>query len=144
LDHEATAAQGCSFCAIINRKVHTPKIWEDHEFLAFLDCNPVNSGHTLIIPKRHVEYVFAMEDKLYLRMFKIAKELSNPIKNAMHSKRIGIVVEGFGVPHAHIHLVPINKGHELSPSRARTATKRELEQVAEKIKQQIERAHVKT
>jgi histidine triad (HIT) family protein len=129
--------ENCVFCKISKSELPSEKIWEDENFFAFLDLNPVNPGHILLIPKKHTDYLFDIEDPLYSKLFKVAKKLAKPLKQAMQSKRIGIAVEGFGVPHAHVHLIPINKGFELDPNRAKKAMPKELKDVANKIKQFI-------
>jgi histidine triad (HIT) family protein len=127
----------CIFCKIIAGEIPGTKIWEDEDFLAFLDINPMNPGHTLLIPKRHQEYLFEVEEPLYSKIFDAAKKLSGPIKRAMGAKRIGVVVEGFLVPHVHIHLVPLHSGGELSFGRSKKATPEELQETAEKIKNEM-------
>src|SRR5688572_30307020 len=107
----------CIFCSIINNEAPSYKIWEDQNFCAFLDINPVNTGHTLLIPKAHIEYIFDMDELLYSKIFQVAKFLSKPINDAMQSRRIGVAIEGFGVPHVHIHLVPINRLSDLDPNK---------------------------
>ncbi|MEW6748903.1 MAG: HIT family protein [Candidatus Micrarchaeota archaeon] len=126
----------CIFCKIANGGIPSSKIWEDERHIAFLDINPVNPGHTLIIPKKHVDSVFDMDEKAYSDLFLAAKRLSGPLKEAMAAKRIGVIIEGFLVPHAHIHLVPINSGSELY-ERAKKAAPEELSSVAERIRRQI-------
>ena len=123
----------CVFCKIKNGELPSHKIYEDDNFLAFLDVNPINPGHLLLIPKKHVDYVFDLQEPLYSEMFKVAKKISKNLKKVMKAKRIGIAVEGFAVPHVHIHLVPINHENELDPHRAKEATPEELYKVAKKI-----------
>jgi histidine triad (HIT) family protein len=106
----AQIVEDCVFCRIVAGKESAYKLWEDKDFYAFLDHKPINPGHTLLIPKKHFEYVFDLEDRLYTKIFKRAKFLAKPLKAAMASQRVGILVEGFGVDHMHIHLIPINKG----------------------------------
>ena len=108
----------CIFCKIIEKEIPAHVVWEDEYFLVFLDVNPVNPGHLLIIPKIHIESVFDLPDEQYKNIFEAAKALSTPLQNAMQSKKIGIAVEGFGVPHAHVHLVPLHNPNELNPERA--------------------------
>ncbi len=127
----------CIFCKIISGKIDSAKIYEDDKFFAFLDMKPVNPGHVLVVPKKHIDNIFDIEEPLYSELFQTAKKLSQPIKNVMESRRIGISVEGFGVPHAHIHLIPINRGYELDPNRAKPATPEELDEIAERIKEEI-------
>ena len=134
--------KGCSFCAIRDGRVYAHKLWENRKFLAFLDINPVNPGHTLLIPKKHVEYVFDMDNELYSGIFKVAKSLSTPIAKAIRSKRIGIAIEGFAVPHVHIHMVPVKRCNELDPNRAKKATMKELDQVARRIRKEIKKTRV--
>ena len=116
------------------------KVYEDEKFFAFLDIRPLNPGHTLLLPKEHVDYIFDVGEPLYSEIFEIAKKLSKPIQNAVQAKRIGLVAEGFGVPHVHVHIIPLNKGHEIDPARAKTATNEELQKVAEKIKLEIKKS----
>jgi histidine triad (HIT) family protein len=129
--------EGCIFCKIAKGEIDSAKIYEDDKFFAFLDLHPVNPGHTLLIPKEHVDYVFNINEPLYSEIFKTAKKLSKPIQNAVKSKRIGISIEGFGVPHTHIHLIPINNVNEIDPNRAKKTTDKELQEIAEKIREEI-------
>lgn len=128
---------GCIFCKIAAGEIPSARIWEDGSFIAFLDINPINPGHTLIVPKEHVENVFAMESARYGAAFEAARRLAGPIQKAMGAKRIGMVIEGFLVSHAHIHLVPLNHGGELSFARARKATSDELAEALRRIRQQL-------
>lgn len=123
----------CIFCKISDGELPSYKIYEDKNFLAFLDIHPINPGHLLLIPKKHVDYVFDLEEPLYSEMFKAAKKISKNLKKVIKAKRVGIAVEGFAVPHVHIHLVPINNENELDPHRAKEATPEELSKVAKKI-----------
>jgi histidine triad (HIT) family protein len=131
----------CIFCKIIRKEIPAMIVWEDEHCVAFLDVRPVNPGHLLIVPKEHIESVFGMPDELYEGIFKTAKALSTPLQNAMRSLRVGIVVEGFGVPHAHMHLVPINKAHDLDSTRAAPMSGTELAAIGETIKQHIKNSH---
>ena len=127
----------CIFCKILNGSAPAHKVWENESFLAFLDINPVNPGHTMIIPKHHIDYVFDLAEPHYSELFRIAKELSEPLKRATQANRIGVVIEGFGVSHLHVHLVPINGVNELNPTRARRATAAELAVVAIDIRNEL-------
>jgi histidine triad (HIT) family protein len=128
----------CIFCKIINKEIPAQIVWENERFLAMLDIRPVNPGHLLIIPKTHIETIFEMPQPLYDELFETVKALSTPLQKAMSSIKVGVVVEGFGVPHAHVHLIPINHAHELDSSRAKSATDEELEEVAKEIKEAID------
>lgn len=123
----------CLFCDFINNKKDFYKVWEDSDTLAFLDINPVNKGHVLLIPKDHYSDILEIQNDLYLKLFSNAKKLSTKLKEAINSPRVGIAVEGFGVDHVHIHLVPVYKGGELNPERAYKADSQELKQIQEKL-----------
>lgn len=127
----------CIFCKIIAKEVPAYIVWENDGLLAFLDLTPVQPGHVLIIPKEHIENVFDMPGGLYEELFKAAKALSAPLQRAMGSARIGMVIEGFGVPHAHLHLAPINKHRDLDSGNAKPMSSEALSEIAEKIKKQI-------
>jgi histidine triad (HIT) family protein len=131
--------EGCIFCKFIKGEVNAAKIYEDEKFFAFLDIRPLNPGHTLLIPKEHMDYVFDINEPLYSELFQTAKKLAKPIQNAVGSKRIGVSIEGFGVAHAHVHLIPINHGYEIDPNRAKSASPEELNEIAEKIKLEIKK-----
>ena len=130
----------CIFCKIVGKEIPAHIVKEDENVLVFLDANPVNPGHLLIIPKVHVESVFELPDEQYKNIFETAKALSTPLQNAMQSRKIGIAVEGFGVPHAHVHLVPLHNPNELNPERATHMDDETLATIAEKIRAEIEKA----
>lgn len=96
------------FSRIVNGEIPCYKIAEDDRFLAFLDINPLASGHTLVIPKKEVDYIFDLEDNLLGDMTVFAKKVARAIDKSVECKRIGVAVLGLEVPHAHIHLIPIN------------------------------------
>ncbi len=121
------------FSKIIDGELPCHKIFEDEEFFAFLDINPVNPGHTLLVPKLPVDNVFDLEDDLFSRLFLTAKRLSAPLQKATGCKRVGIAVEGFCIPHVHVHLVPVNGGNELNPERAKAADPAELDRMRQMI-----------
>lgn len=102
------------------------KVWENRDFILLLDIKPINPGHVILIPKRHVEDVLSISEPLYGRMFQTAKKVARVLQKVTSAKRIGLAIEGFGVPHAHIHLVPVNKANELNPLRAKKIGQKEL------------------
>jgi histidine triad (HIT) family protein len=122
------------FCKIIAGEIPSHKVYEDDQFFAFLDVNPLNPGHTLLVPKEHYEYLFDMPSELYTALWLKAKEISPAIQRATNAKRIGVVVEGFAVPHVHIHLAPINSPRELDSSNQKPAKPDDLAEMAEKIR----------
>ena len=97
------------FSRIVKGEIPCYKIAENEQFFAFLDINPVVKGHTLVIPKREVDYIFALDDNELVDMMVFAKKVAKAIEKAVPCKRIGVAVIGLEVPHAHIHLIPISK-----------------------------------
>lgn len=134
---ENSEGASCIFCKIIKKEIPAEVVYEDKYHLAFMDLHPINSGHILLIPKEHEDYIFDLKNKNYSKLFLKAKELSLKLKKAVNSKRIGLAIEGFGVPHAHIHLVPVNNPNELNPERAKPSDTEELKKIAEKIRDEL-------
>jgi len=97
------------FSKIVKGDIPCYKIAEDERFFAFLDINPVMKGHTLVIPKRENDYLFALDDEELAAMMVFAKKVAKAIEKAVPCKRIGVAVIGLEVPHAHIHLIPITQ-----------------------------------
>lgn len=97
------------FSRIVKGEIPCYKIAENDRFFAFLDINPVAKGHTLVIPKRETDYIFALEDDELASMMVFAKKVAKAIEKAVPCKRIGVAVIGLEVPHAHIHLIPITQ-----------------------------------
>ena len=123
----------CIFCKIIKGEIPAVKVWEDEKYFAFLDMRQIKPGHTLLIPKKHTDYLFDLDDKEYTQLMLKVKFLAKLLKNKLNAKRIGLMVEGFSIPHIHIHIVPLNKGGELSFYKAKLTNKEELKKIAEKI-----------
>jgi Diadenosine tetraphosphate (Ap4A) hydrolase and other HIT family hydrolases len=101
------------FSRIVNGEIPCYKIAESDEFFAFLDINPLARGHTLVIPKIEVDYIFDLDDALLGRMMAFAKTVAKAQEKAMPCKRVGMTVTGLEVPHAHIHLIPITKESDM-------------------------------
>ena len=101
------------FTKIVNGEIPCYKVAEDDRFLAFLDIGPLAKGHTLVIPKKEIDYLFAIDDILYRDLFLFAKKVSLAVEKVVPCKRIGIAVLGLEVAHAHIHLVPINTVYDI-------------------------------
>ena len=119
----------CIFCEIIEGSKKSFKVWENRDFLLLLVPEQINPGHVILIAKKHVDYIFDIKEPLYSRIFKTAKKISLILKNITKAKRIGVAIEGFGVRHIHIHLVPVNKGNELNPERAKTVSRKRLQEM---------------
>ncbi len=105
------------FSSIINGEIPCYKIDEDDDFLAFLDINPLAPGHTLVIPKIEIDYLFDLDNVLLGKMIVFAKSVASKLKKNIDCKRIGISVIGLEVPHAHIHLIPINSISDMNFSK---------------------------
>lgn len=99
----------CIFCKIINKEIPSYKIYEDSDVFAFLDINPVNFGHTLVIPKKHFENISTTPDEITLKMFIVVKKLMQAIKDSTEADFVEISIVGIDVPHFHIHLIPRHK-----------------------------------
>ena len=122
------------FSRIIAGEIPSYKIYEDERYYAFLDINPLAKGHTLVIPKVETDYLFDLEDDLLGNMMVFAKKVALAIDRTMDCKRVGIAVLGLEVPHAHIHLVPINNLHDIEFSRPKLKfSEAEFRATAEKI-----------
>ena len=122
------------FTKIIKREIPAEIVWENEEFISILDIRPMQIGHTLLIPKVQVDKFYDLDEKTYSKLFKYAKLFAIALEKAYESKRVGVVIEGFGVPHTHIHLVPINKGNSLNPYRFKEITKEDLKTEGEKVR----------
>ena len=102
------------FSRIVAGEIPSYKVAEDDRHYAFLDISPVAAGHTLVIPKREVDYIFDLSDEEYAALQLFAKKVAGAIKKAVPCKRVGVAVMGLEVPHAHIHLVPINREADMN------------------------------
>ena len=123
------------FSRIVSGEIPCYKIAEDKDFFAFLDISPLALGHTLVIPKQETDYIFALDDELYKGLFLFAKKIAVAIEKVVVCKRIGIAVIGLEVPHAHIHLVPMNAMSDMNFANAKLKlSNEELAVVAEQIR----------
>ncbi len=122
------------FTKIINGEVPAYKIAENDNFLAFLDVNPLQKGHALVVPKKEIDYIFDIENDLLSEMIVFSKEVSKKIKTAFPCNRIGMAVIGLEVPHAHIHLIPINKMDDMNfANKKLKLSKEEFTEIQSKI-----------
>ena len=122
------------FSKIIAGEIPCHKIAENEKFFAFLDINPVQQGHVLVIPKMEIDYLFDLDDETLAAINLFAKKIAIALKKAIPCQRIAVLVLGMEVPHAHIHLIPINKESDLDIKKKIAATPGELANVAEKIR----------
>ena len=126
------------FTKIINREIPAQIIAEDDRFIAFLDIMPLVMGHTLIVPKKEIDYLFDLDDDMLAGINVFAKKIALAIKKAVPCKRIGVAVIGLEVPHAHIHLVPMNSMGDINFTKPKLKpSSEELSAVAEKIRKAL-------
>ena len=122
------------FTKIVNREIPAHIVAEDGNHLAFLDINPLVMGHSLIIPKREVDYIYDLNDEELTQLHLFAKKVAQAIEKTVTCNRIGIAVIGLEVPHAHIHLIPINSMDDMNFSRVKLSpTQEELVDIAKEI-----------
>jgi len=129
---------GSIFTKIVNGEIPAYKVAEDKNFLAFLDISPVAKGHTLVIPKKEVDYLFDLDDELYTGLQLFAKKVAAGLKKAIPCKKVGVLVLGLEVPHAHIHLIPMqNEADVLNFSKKLNLSKEDFEEIRDKIYNEI-------
>jgi histidine triad (HIT) family protein len=129
------------FTRIVNGEIPCYKVAEDDQFLAFLDINPLAKGHTLVIPKKETDYIFAIGDREYQELFLFAKKVALAVEGVVPCKRMGIAVLGLEVAHAHIHLVPINTVYDIDFSKPKLVlSKEEFMELVDKIGAEFIRA----
>lgn len=125
------------FSRIVAGEIPCHKVAEDDEFFAFLDINPVAAGHTLVIPKQEVDYIFDIDDPMLGRMMAFAKRVARAQEAAIECKRVGLAVMGLEVPHAHIHLIPITRESDMYfGGKKLTITAEELAEIAARIRKE--------
>ena len=122
------------FTRVVQGEIPCHKILEDEKYLAFLDIRPINPGHTLVIPKKEIDYLFDLDDELLSGLFIFAKKAAKMIRQTVPCKKVGVMVAGIEVPHAHVHLVPIFEIGDLNFAKAKPASAEELAKIAEKIR----------
>lgn len=126
------------FTKIIKGEIPTYKIAEDDRFFAFLDINPLVEGHTLVVPKEEIDYIFDLDEVMLGDMMVFAQKVAKAIKEVIPCNRIGVSVIGLEVPHAHIHLVPINTLGDINFSKTRPQISKEVfEDLSQKISQKV-------
>lgn len=122
------------FSRIVAGEIPAHKIAETDDYLAFLDVMPTATGHTLVIPKQEVDYLFDLDDDLYTGLMTFAKKIAPAIEKAVPCKRIGVAVVGLEVPHAHVHLIPLNSMADMNFHNKLKLSQEELAATAEKIR----------
>lgn len=122
------------FTKLIQGKLPCHKLYEDDMFFSFLDISPISEGHTLLIPKQEVDYFFDQSHDELSEILLVSKYIASALKKAVPCKRVGILVAGLEVPHAHLHLVPITHTSQLSFEHAKAEDDKQLQETAKKIR----------
>jgi len=123
------------FSRIIAGEIPSYALAEDERFYAFLDINPMAKGHTLVVPKKEVDYLFDLDDELLAGMTIFSKKVAHAIEKAIPCRRVGLMVIGLEIPHAHIHLIPIQKEGDMNLSNPKLKLSAgEFAEIAEKIR----------
>jgi histidine triad (HIT) family protein len=123
------------FSKIISGEIPAHKVAETNDFLAFLDINPLVEGHVLVIPKKEVDYIFDLDDETYAGLLIFAKIVAEGVKKAIPCKKVGVSVIGLEVPHAHVHLIPMNAVSDMNFSREKlNPSAEQLAVTAQKIR----------
>ena len=126
------------FTKIVRKEIPSYKVYENDMFYAFLDINPLKKGHTLVIPKNEIDYIFDLESEEYQKLWGFAKIVAEGMKKVINCERISIVVMGLEVPHAHIHLIPLDNMNDIDFSRPKlNLSMKEMQQIADKIRNVI-------
>jgi histidine triad (HIT) family protein len=127
------------FTKIINREIPAFIVAEDDDFIAFLDIFPLAKGHTLVIPKKEIDYIFDIEDEMLGMMMAFAKRVAKAVEKSVTCQRIGVAVIGLEVPHAHIHLIPLQSVEDINFSRPKlTVDKEEMKKIAGDIQSHLQ------
>ena len=125
------------FSKIVSGQIPSHKIAESEDFLAFLDAFPITKGHTLVIPKKEINYIFDLDDTMYTNLFLFAKSIVPAIQKTVPCLRIGISVIGLEVPHAHVHLLPLNSMADADFSKKIKISQEELAALAAEIRSNL-------
>jgi histidine triad (HIT) family protein len=127
------------FTRIINGEIPAYKVAEDDNFLAFLDIFPVAVGHTLVVPKKEVDYIFDLDNETYLGLHSFAKKVAEAIKKAIPCQKVGVMVLGLEIPHAHIHLIPMQTEADLLNFRKKlNLTKEQFIEIRDRLSSEIQ------
>jgi histidine triad (HIT) family protein len=136
--------ESCVFDKIVRGEIPAHAVYEDDEVLAFLDIHPMRPGHTLVIPRRHVPNLFDLDEGLYSRLMLVVKQVAAAVQEVAQPKRVGLMVIGFEVPHAHVHVVPLEETRDIAMRGAIDGTlamapTEELREMATRLREAIEK-----
>ncbi len=126
------------FTKIVKGEIPSYKVYEDDNFLGFLDIAPLKKGHTLVIPKKQIDYLFDLEDNLISDMIVVTKRVAKAIKEVFPCEKVGMAVLGLEVPHAHIHLVPLENEQDINFANPKLKIdSKEMKEIAKKLQSKI-------
>ena len=125
------------FTKIIRGDIPSHKVLENDDFFAFMDIRPINRGHVLVVPKVEVDRFFDLSDKMLSDVLVFAKPIADALESVVDCERVGIMVAGLEVPHAHLHLIPFNTGSELAFDKAMPADSEDLAQLAAQLREKL-------
>ena len=126
------------FSKIVAGEIPCYKVAEDKDFLAFLDINPLATGHTLVIPKKEVDYIFDLDTETYTGLMAFARRVAKALKKAIDCQRVGVAVLGMEVPHTHVHLIPLQKESDMNFSNPKKEfSSDEMSTIADQISSQV-------
>lgn len=128
----------CVFCALADGRIPARRVFEDDSHVAFFPLKHIEPGHTLLVPKRHHDFVFDMDDAGYQALWAAAKRLAPAIRSISGAARVGILVEGFSVPHVHVHLVPVNRLNDMNPTREQPLADAEADWLAARLRELLD------
>lgn len=127
-------SNSCVFCQIVAGRAPARTVYEDGDHVAFFPLEHINPGHVVLIPKHHTDYLFDLSPTEYQSLWAAAARIAAPLKEVMSAKRVGVAVEGFSVPHVHVHLVPIYGFDDLNPSRAKALEAAEVDRLHTRVR----------
>ncbi len=125
------------FTKIINGEIPSHKVAEDDQFYAFMDIRPIQRGHVLVVPKIEEDYLFDLDDELLSRILLFAKPIAHALDELVDCERVGVMIAGLEVPHAHVHLIPFSDGSQLSFEHASPADSDDLADLAAKLREKL-------
>ena len=130
----------CVFCQIVAGRLPARTVYEDADHIAFFPLEHINPGHLVLIPKHHTNYLFDLNSAAYQALWATTARIAGPLKDVTAAKRVGVAVEGFSVPHVHVHIVPLYAFDDLNPSRARALEPAEADRLHALIREALSRA----
>lgn len=124
----------CIFCKIIAGEIPSYKVYEDDETFAFLDINPITDGHTLVVPKQHIRFVHNLEEPVYQAVMATVKKVMQTLETSLNPARVGVIIEGFDVDHAHVKVVPLFDVKDIQTVHVKETSEEYFREIIEKVR----------